>query len=113
MLWKYTIFHLRVKDIHTNWQQCKRVSVKPDKATKSKRRLIQTFEKMNSEKAQSIFSIIHATLKNHHRLFRERRAIARACTHAHAHLEMSRRAKNCPPNKQQIARLECFYFIQA
>ena len=45
------------------------------------------------------------------KLFHERRAIARA--RAHAHLEMSRRAKNCPPNKQQIARLECFYFLQA
>ena len=32
------------------------------------------------------------------RFFRERRAIAHAC--AHAHLDMSRRAKNCPPNKQ-------------
>ena len=47
----------------------------------------------------------------HSRLFRESRAITRAC--AHAHLEMSRRAKNCPPNKQQIARLDCFYFLQA
>ena len=45
------------------------------------------------------------------RLFHERWVIARA--HAHAHLEMSRQAKNCPANKQQIARLECFYFLQA
>ena len=44
-------------------------------------------------------------------LFRERWAIARA--RAHAHLEMSRLAKNCPPNKQQIARLDYFYFLQA
>ena len=43
--------------------------------------------------------------------FSMRRVIARAC--AHAHLEMSRRAKNCPPNKQQIPHLECFYFLQA
>ena len=45
------------------------------------------------------------------RLFHERRAIARI--RAHAHLEMSRRAKNCLPNKQQITQLECFYFLQA
>ena len=43
------------------------------------------------------------------RLFRERRAIDHAGTHTH--LEMSRRAKNCLPNKQQIARLDYFYFF--
>ena len=42
------------------------------------------------------------------RLFRERRAIARA--RAHAHIEMSRQTTNCPPNKQQIARLDCLFF---
>ena len=41
----------------------------------------------------------------------ERQAIAHAC--AHAHLEMSRQAKNCLPNKQQITHLDCFYFLQA
>ena len=47
----------------------------------------------------------------HHRLFRERQAFAQ--TPAHAHLEMSRWAKNWLPNKQQISRLDCFYFLQA
>ena len=46
------------------------------------------------------------------RLFRERRAIARARAHVQAHLEMSRRVKNCPPNKQQITHLDCFYFYK-
>ena len=45
------------------------------------------------------------------RLFPERRAIALA--RAHAYLELYRRAKNCLTNKQQIARLDCFYFLQA
>ena len=52
---------------------------------------------------------VHIPHHKYHRLFHERQA----CTHAHAHLEMSRQAKNYPPNKQQIAHLDCFYFLQA
>ena len=54
---------------------------------------------------------VHIPHHKYHRLFHERQAIAHAC--AHAHLEMSRQAKNCLPNKLQITHLDCFYFLQA
>ena len=50
--------------------------------------------------------------RKHGRLFRERWAIGHARTHAHPEM-ISRQAKNCPPNKQQIARLDCVYLLQA
>ena len=43
------------------------------------------------------------------KLFRERWAIT--CARAHTHLEMSRQAKNCQPNKQQITHQDCFNFF--
>ena len=74
-----------------------------------------TFSCILTQKSNMIikpaFSCSKITTETQGRLFHERRAIARA--RAHAHLEMFRRAKNCPPTTQQIARLECFYFLQA
>ena len=67
-----------------------------------------------TRKGKSLIDHICSNVPNklmHNRLFHERRAITHVCTHAH--LEMSRRAENCPPNKQQIARLDCFDFFKS